>query len=90
MPLVIKVVQQPHRAPQVVVGALQPREMPQRRGHSIAVLAQALGLDPLAQECLGMFGVHKILTLVVFHARARRGTGQLIRTAAFDDDLAIS
>ena len=50
MPLVIHVVEQAHRLPQIRIRAAQLRKMPHRISHRIAMPAQTLRLDPLVQK----------------------------------------
>src|SRR4051812_7479132 len=50
MPLVIHVVQQPHRFPKVRITSLRRGEMPHRIRHRVAMFAQALRLDPLVKN----------------------------------------
>lgn len=48
--LIIHIVQQPHRTPQIMIGIVQASKMDHRGRHRIAVLAQALRLDPLLKQ----------------------------------------
>src|SRR5690349_8081515 len=54
---VIEIVQQSNRAPKVGIRSAQSREMAHRGPNGVAVLAQALGLDPLVECIERSFGI---------------------------------
>jgi hypothetical protein len=50
MPFVVHVVQQPNGFPQVDIAAIHLRKVTHRSGDGVAMLSQALRLNPLVQD----------------------------------------